>query len=138
MEGAQRNVRAGSRSVAGGRLAEGQSHSCNDDYAKPDFGAGSLFTGDAARPGSPRRLQFDASAKLSVLGGSFGAWGKILPRSLQAGGAADRPRSLLYRGKRSHADTVSQGLWPPDAHFADPFRRFGTATNNEGHCSRGF
>ena len=70
---------------------------------------------------SPRRLQFDASAKLSVVGGGFGAWGKILPRRLQAGGAADRPRSLLYRGKRSDADTVSQGLRPPDAHFADPF-----------------
>src|SRR5580704_10545983 len=121
MEAAQRNLRAGSRRAAGGRLAEGQSHSCNDDYAKPDFGAGSLFAGDTARPRSPRRLQFDASAKLSVLGGSFGAWGKILPRRLQAGSAADRPLALLYRGQRSHADTVSQGLWPPDKHFANPF-----------------
>src|SRR6202048_3119379 len=121
MEAAQRNLRAGSRRAAGGRLPEEQIPSCNDDYAKPDFGAGSLFAGDAARLGSARRLQFDASAKLSVLGGSFDAWGKILPRRLQAGGAADRPRSLLYRGKRSHADTVSQGLWPRDATFADPF-----------------
>src|SRR5580704_2478873 len=120
MEGAQRNLRARSRSAAGGRLAEGQSHSRADAYAKPNFGAGSLFARDAARPGSPRRLQFDASAKLSAMG-AFGAWGKILPRRLQAGGAADRPLALLYRGQRSYADSVLQGLWRPDAHFADPF-----------------
>ncbi len=53
--------------------------------------------------------------------GAFGAWGKILPRRLQAGGAADRPLALLYRGQRSYADSVLQGLWRPDAHFADPF-----------------